>query len=155
MSSQKNWPIIIRCCHEGKWWHKFSGPLSALLMPLLGAVAAFGLARSGALLVRAIIGMALGFAYFVFDNAALAMGNFGGYPPLVAAWGPFLLFLLVGETVLVRTEEYGCAARTALPPARGEWQSVRGQRALARQHRAFRQARDQRQQAGIVRPVIG
>lgn len=90
---------------EGKWWHKFSGPLSALLMPLLGAVAAFGLARSGALLVRAIMGMALGFAYFVVDNAALAMGNFGGYPPLVAAWGPFLLFMLIGETVLVRTEE--------------------------------------------------
>lgn len=90
---------------EGKWWHKFSGPLSALLMPLLGAIAAFGLARSGALLIRAIMGMALGFTYFVVDNAALAMGNFGGYPPLVAAWGPFLLFLLVGETVLVRTEE--------------------------------------------------
>jgi lipopolysaccharide export system permease protein len=90
---------------EGKWWHKFSGPLSALLMPLLGAVAAFGLARSGQLLIRAIIGMALGFAYFVVDNAALAMGNFGGYPPLIAAWAPFLLFALVGETVLVRTEE--------------------------------------------------
>jgi len=90
---------------EGKWWHKFSGPLSALLMPLLGAVAAFGLARSGQLLIRAIIGMALGFTYFVIDNASLALGNFGGYPPLVAAWTPFLLFLLVGETVLVRTEE--------------------------------------------------
>ncbi len=90
---------------EGKWWHKFSGPLAALLMPLLGAVAAFGLARSGQLLIRAIIGMALGFAYFVIDNAALAMGNFGGYPPLIAAWAPFLLFALVGETVLVRTEE--------------------------------------------------
>ncbi len=50
-------------------------------MPLLGAVAAFGLARSGQLLIRAIIGMGLGFAYFVLDNAALAMGNFGGYPP--------------------------------------------------------------------------
>lgn len=90
---------------EGKWWHKLSGPLSALLMPLLGSVAAFGLARSGQLLVRAIVGMALGFAYFVVDNAALAMGNFGGYPPLIAAWAPFLLFALVGETVLVRTEE--------------------------------------------------
>jgi len=90
---------------EGKWWHKLSGPLSALLMPLLGAVAAFGLARSGALLIRAVIGMALGFAYFVVDNAALAMGNFGGYPPLIAAWAPFMLFALVGETVLVRTEE--------------------------------------------------
>jgi lipopolysaccharide export system permease protein len=90
---------------KGKWWHKISGPLSALLMPLLGAVAGFGLARSGFLFARAVIGMALGFAYFVVDNAALAMGSFGGYPPLLAAWAPFLLFLLVGETVLIRTEE--------------------------------------------------
>ncbi|WP_340587284.1 LPS export ABC transporter permease LptG [Erythrobacter alti] len=90
---------------EAKWWHKISGPLSAMLMPLLGAVAGFGLARSGNLFVRAIFGMALGFAYFVVDNAALAMGSFGGYPPLLAAWAPFFLFLLVGETVLIRTEE--------------------------------------------------
>jgi lipopolysaccharide export system permease protein len=90
---------------KAKWWHKLSGPLSTLLMPLLGAVAGFGLARSGQLFARAVIGMALGFAYFVVDNAALAMGSFGGYPPLLAAWAPFFLFLLVGETVLVRTEE--------------------------------------------------
>ncbi|MFN3511278.1 MAG: LptF/LptG family permease, partial [Tsuneonella troitsensis] len=88
-----------------KWWHKLVSPMSSVLMPLLGAVAAFGLARSGQLFVRAVIGMALGFAYFVVDNAALAMGNFGGYPPLLAAWAPFLLFALVGETVLIRTEE--------------------------------------------------
>ncbi len=90
---------------EGKWWHKLSGPLSAVLMPLLGAVAGFGLARSGHLLARAVIGMALGFAFFVVDNAALAMGSFGGYPPLLAAWAPFVLFFLIGETVLIRTEE--------------------------------------------------
>ena len=90
---------------EAKWWHKISGPLSAILMPLLGAVAGFGLARSGQLFARAVIGMSLGFAYFVVDNAALAMGSFGGYPPLLAAWAPFFLFLFVGETVLVRTEE--------------------------------------------------
>lgn len=90
---------------RAKWWHKISGPLSAFLMPLLGAIAAFGLARSGQLFVRAIIAMALGFAYFVVDNAALAMGSFGGYPPFLAAWAPFFLFALIGETVLVRTEE--------------------------------------------------
>jgi len=90
---------------EGNWWHRFSGPLAAILMPLLGAIAAFGLARSGQLLIRSVIGMALGFAYFVIDNAALAIGNFGGYPPLVAGWAPFVLFLLIGETVLIRTEE--------------------------------------------------
>ncbi len=90
---------------EAKWWHRISGPLSAFLMPLLGSIAAFGLARSGQVFVRATIGMALGFAYFVVDNAALAMGSFGGYPPFLAAWAPFMLFVLVGETVLIRTEE--------------------------------------------------
>ena len=90
---------------ESAWWHKISGPLSAALMPLLGAVAAFGLARSGKVLIRAAAGMALGFAFFVVDNAALAMGSLGGYPPLLAAWAPFVLFALIGETVLIRTEE--------------------------------------------------
>jgi lipopolysaccharide export system permease protein len=90
---------------EAGMWHKISGPLSALLMPLLGAVAAFGIARSGKLFVRAVIAMGLGFAYFVADNFGLAMGNLGAYPPLLAAWGPFLLFLLIGEAVLVNTEE--------------------------------------------------
>lgn len=85
--------------------HKISGPLSTLLMPLLAAVAAFGLARSGQVLLRAVIGMALGFAYFIVDNFSLAMGNGGTYPPTVAAWAPFFLFLLIGETVLIRTEE--------------------------------------------------
>lgn len=90
---------------EAAAWHKISGPLSAVLMPLLGAVAAFGLARSGRLFVRAVIGMALGFAFFVADNFMLAMGNFGTVPPVMAAWSPFVLFLLIGEAVLIRTEE--------------------------------------------------
>ena len=86
-------------------WHKLSGPLSTVLMPLLAAVAAFGLARTGQLFVRAVIGMMLGFAYFVADNFGLAMGNLGAYPAWLAAWGPFVLFLLIGEAVLIRSEE--------------------------------------------------
>ena len=85
--------------------HKISGPLSAVLMPLLGGVAAFGLARSGRLFIRAVIGMFLGFAFFVADNFMVAMGNFGTVPPLLAAWSAFLLFLLIGEAVLFRSEE--------------------------------------------------
>ena len=87
------------------WWHKISGPLSTLLMPLLAATAAFGLARTGQVLLRAVIGMALGFTYFVADNLSLALGNFGAYPPVIAAWAPFFLFLLIGELVLIRQEE--------------------------------------------------
>jgi lipopolysaccharide export system permease protein len=33
------------------------------------------------------------------------MGNVGAYPPLLAAGAPFVLFFLIGETVLIRTEE--------------------------------------------------
>jgi lipopolysaccharide export system permease protein len=87
------------------WWHKISGPLSTVLMPLLAATAAFGLARSGRVLLRATVGMALGFAYFVADNFSVALGNYGAYPPFLAAWAPFLLFLLIGEFVLIRQEE--------------------------------------------------
>ncbi|MBB4608363.1 LPS export ABC transporter permease LptG [Sphingomonas yabuuchiae] len=90
---------------EGSLWHKLSAPMSVMLMPLLGAVAAFGIARSGKLFVRAVIGMALGFAYFVADNFSMAMGDLGAYPPFLAAWAPILLFFLIGEAVLFRTEE--------------------------------------------------
>jgi lipopolysaccharide export system permease protein len=107
------WPQIAEQRAAGKpvdtlvaaAWHKISGPLSTVLMPLLGAVAAFGLARSGRLFVRAVIGMFLGFAFFVADNFMLAMGNFGTVPPVMAAWAAFLLFFLIGEAVLIRTEE--------------------------------------------------
>jgi lipopolysaccharide export system permease protein len=85
--------------------HKIVSPMSSVLMPLLGAVAAFGLARSGKLFIRVVIGLALGFAYFVADNFMMAMGQFGAAPPMLAAWAPFLLFFCVGEAVLFRSEE--------------------------------------------------
>lgn len=90
---------------EAGLYHKFASPLSSIIMPLLGAVAGFGLARSGKLFIRVVIGMATGFAYFVADNFMIAMGEFGAAPPLMAAWAPLLLFILIGESILFRTEE--------------------------------------------------
>ncbi|MBL4836950.1 MAG: LPS export ABC transporter permease LptG [Kordiimonadaceae bacterium] len=84
---------------------KLAAPASTLLMPLLAAVAAFGVHRAGNLAVRLVFGMALGFSFFVADNFMLAMGKFGVAPPLLASWAPFLLFLLVGYAVLFHTEE--------------------------------------------------
>ena len=84
---------------------KFAAPASTLLMPLLAAIAAFGVHRAGSLAVRLVLGMALGFSFFIADNFMLAMGKFGVAPPLLASWAPFLLFLLVGYAVLFHTEE--------------------------------------------------
>src|SRR5690606_3130062 len=35
---------------QANFWRKIASPMSSILMPLLGAIAAFGLARSGQLL---------------------------------------------------------------------------------------------------------
>lgn len=86
-------------------YHKIAGPLSTVLMPLLGAIAAFGLARGGQLFIRIVFGMALGFAFFVADNFMLAVSEFGAIPPLLSAWAPFILFMLLGLSVLFYTEE--------------------------------------------------
>lgn len=90
---------------------KFAGPASSILMPLLAAIAAFGISRRGTLMLRIIAGMALGFSFFVADNFMLAMGEFGVAPPLLAAWAPFFLFMILGYAVIFTTEEGSGRAR--------------------------------------------
>lgn len=86
-------------------YHKLAAPAATLLMPLLAALAAFGVVRGGMMFVRIAIAMAFGFSYFIVDNLLLAMGQFGRMPPVVAAWSPFLLFLAAGLMVVVYTED--------------------------------------------------
>ena len=107
------WRAIVRLRDEGvsvgglmaSLFHKFTGPASTLLMPLLGAIAGFGIHRAGSLLFRIVMGMFLGFAFFVADNFMLAMGQFGVAPPLLAAGAPVLLFFSLGFAVLLYSEE--------------------------------------------------
>ena len=84
---------------------KIVGPMGTILMPLLAALAGFGVARSGTLFIRVALGLAFGFSYFIVDNLLLAVGQFGTLPPAMAAWSPFFLYLFLGTTVLFHTEE--------------------------------------------------
>ena len=90
---------------QSEMYHKLARPLGSLLMPLLGTIVAVGLARTGSVLARASIGLALGFSYFVADNAIMAMGRSGAIPPQLAAWMAVLIFFVVGEAILFRTEQ--------------------------------------------------
>lgn len=83
---------------------RFSKPMSTLLMPLLGAIAGFGVSRQGNQLVRATGGAALGFAYFVAENLMLAVGKLGVVPPALGAFFPFALFLVLGFAILLAME---------------------------------------------------
>lgn len=83
---------------------RFSKPMSTLVMPLLGAIAGFGVSRQGAQLARAITGAALGFGYFVVENMALAFGKLGVFPALLGAFFPLIIFTIIGFTILLRME---------------------------------------------------
>ena len=89
--------------------HKLIGPMAAMLMPILGAIAAFGVSRGGTIFVRLVLGMSLGFAFFIADNFMLAMGQFGVASPFLASATPFILFLSIGYAVIFHTEEGGKA----------------------------------------------
>ncbi|MEO0399048.1 MAG: LptF/LptG family permease [Pseudomonadota bacterium] len=83
---------------------RFSKPLSTLVMPLLGAVAGYGVTRSGAQLARAAGGAALGFGYFIAENLMLALGKLGAAPAVLGAFLPFALFMIVGFAILLAME---------------------------------------------------
>lgn len=83
---------------------RFSRPMATLVMPLLGAIAGFGVHRQGVLLARAVTGAALGFSYFVAENLALALGKLGAIPAVIGAFFPFAIFLIVGFAIILSME---------------------------------------------------
>jgi len=85
--------------------HKLARPMASLLMPLLAALAAFGVARANTVLTRAGAALVLGFGYFIFDDMMMSIGRAGALPPALAAWTAGVLFLLVSETILFRSEQ--------------------------------------------------
>lgn len=102
---------VLGCCiveFDGQWWYKILGLFLVVLMLLFGVIVVFGFVCLGQLLICVIIGMVFGFVYFVVDNVVLVMGNFGGYLLLIVVWVLFLLFVLLGEIVLVCIEEQVC-----------------------------------------------
>ncbi|MFC2951367.1 LPS export ABC transporter permease LptG [Marinicaulis aureus] len=83
---------------------RFSKPMATLVMPLLGAIAGFGVHRQGVLLARAVTGAALGFGYFVAENLALAFGSLGVVPAIIGAFFPLAIFMVVGFSIILSME---------------------------------------------------
>lgn len=83
---------------------RFSKPMATLVMPLLGAIAGFGVHRQGVMLARAVTGAALGFTYFVAENLALALGALGVVPAIIGAFFPLALFMVVGFSIILTME---------------------------------------------------
>ncbi len=88
---------------EVQWHKKFSYPLVAAIIVLLGYPFALSSGRRGAVGGLAV-GIALGLAYWALMGFFEALGNFGLLPPMLAAWGPAVAFLLAGIYLTLQVE---------------------------------------------------
>lgn len=79
-------------------------PAVVVVMLLLAAPVAQARMRGASIGGRLVIGVALGFLYFITDGLALALGEGGAILPLAAAWTPVLAFASIGGSVLMRVE---------------------------------------------------
>lgn len=75
---------------------KLSSPFSALVMVVLGIPFALKTGRTAGVAKGIGIGVALGFAFFVVNAVVQSYGRSGVVPPLAAAWGANLIFILSG-----------------------------------------------------------
>ena len=98
--------IAARQPHVYDTWlqRRLAIPAVVLVMLLLAAPVAQARMRGASIGGRLVLGIALGFLYFIVDGLALALGEGGAILPLAAAWTPVLAFASVGGSVLMRVE---------------------------------------------------
>lgn len=80
----------------------FLMPVMIIVMMLLGASAVFGPLRSVPLAARALLGLALGFAYYIMNQVLPMFIVSLGIPPLLGVATPSILFALLAVFLLNR-----------------------------------------------------
>ncbi len=75
---------------------KIASPFAALIMVLLGIPFAMRNSRTGSIAMGVGASIGIGFAYFVVNAVLLSYGRSGVLPPMVAAWGANVLFMMSG-----------------------------------------------------------
>lgn len=82
-----------------------SRPIVLLAMVLIAAIVSLRFSRSRELGSMILAGVAVGFMLYVVSKIARDLGSGGVVPPLLAAWLPAIVTLLVGATVLLHLED--------------------------------------------------
>jgi LPS export ABC transporter permease LptG len=86
-----------------QFYRKFSFPLIAFVVALLGIPFSLTMGKKGALSGIAV-SIAIAIVYWSVSSLFEAMGNLNQLPPIVAAWSPDLLFGLGGVYLLLRVK---------------------------------------------------
>ena len=87
------------------WWHKRITLLfTAWLMIAVCIPLAARFRRGGAVGYMFGAGVAIGFAYFIFDGISATIGEMGLAPPWMAAWMPVIALALLAAAMTLKAE---------------------------------------------------
>lgn len=88
--------------YELIYWKRYSVPLSAMVMLILAMPFLFGSNRGGGSGQRVFIGIVVGIVFFLANRSINELGSVFGFSPILSAFLPSLIFLVVGLLALKR-----------------------------------------------------
>ncbi len=84
---------------------KLALPFASFVMVLLAIPFALKTGRSGGAAKGVATGVAIGFAYFIINTAIQSYGRSGVFPPVIAAWGANVIFIMAGIWLAMTVKE--------------------------------------------------
>jgi lipopolysaccharide export system permease protein len=90
--------------YEIALWTKFVYPLAVVVMMILALPFSYLNAREGGVSTRIFIGIMLGLTYHVLSRLFGHIGALAAWPPMIAAFAPTVLFLVLALGMIYRLE---------------------------------------------------
>jgi lipopolysaccharide export system permease protein len=88
--------------YQAAYWGRISNGVSVVLMTLLALPFVMGGLRSAGTGGRMVVGLVIGLGYYVLVQVSASSGQVFALDPLVAAWAPSALLLLVTAVAVAR-----------------------------------------------------
>lgn len=90
--------------HQTNFYEALAAPFVPLIMLLAAAPLALGTARHPSKAHDMTIALCAGFGYLLASGMFRSLGESGVIPPLLAVWGPVVIFLLATTSILAHRE---------------------------------------------------
>jgi lipopolysaccharide export system permease protein len=87
------------------FWHRILQPLATLVMMLLAVPFAFGQLRSTTRSLRLLVGILLGFGFYILNEFFGPISIVYQFPPVLAASLPMLVFAALGIVLNYRVNQ--------------------------------------------------
>ncbi len=105
ISRQKERGVAGLQAFEVEYHKRFAMPFAAFILTLIGVSLSSEKRKGGGMGTSIGIGLALSFSYILFQTVSASFAVNGGWPPILAAWIPNILFALIAFVLYKRTPQ--------------------------------------------------